>query len=541
MEPLEVFAALEVAVIEVLHDGACRLPSILPPWFTTLGLRRNSTVKRSTLVNRLPYLSTFLLDAETFWRAGKIGSLTTETWVQRDLRGEEVAIGVTAVLTAKHRVLLLCPALHLQESYPILQRLRDKGLAYEALDNEARQLAARSREIERLNRLKTEFLASMSHELRTPINSILGFSDLLSLGRAGGMNPRQQEYLAHIKAAAQHLLALVNDVLDLSKIEAGYSDLHYEYFTFHEALDEVLAGLRELAGQKEIELILPSEPFHIYADRLRFKQVIYNLVSNAVKFTPKGGCIGIQATIGNQYVDITVADNGIGISSENQKLIFDKFYQVPSTAPMREGSGLGLAIAKRLVEQHSGKIWVESQPGSGSRFTFSLPLPPETVILPDRPADSPGHSAARKPQRMHVALVEDNPSTRVMMQAMLAPHHVTSYETGTAALQNVAKAGPHLVITDISLPDMSGIDVMKALRSSSATRRVPIIALSAHAMSGDRERFLAAGFDAYFSKPITDTAAFHRAIEEIAASSPRNPRPKKTSSRARRTKHPNSK
>jgi signal transduction histidine kinase len=286
MELLEVFAALEIAVVKVLRDGACKLPPVLPRWMNALGLRHSSTVARRTLENRLPYLSTYFLDAEAFWREGKIGALNTETWVQRDRLGKEVAIGVMAVLTAKHRFLLLCPALHMNESYPILQRLREKGLAYEVLDSEARQVKARSSEIERLNRLKSEFLASMSHELRTPLNTILGFSDLLSQGRAGEMNHRQQEYLTHMKGAAQHLLALINDVLDLSKIEAGYRELHRERFYFHEAMDEVLPGLRELASKKELNLMLPAAQPLVYADRLRFKQIIY-MLSNAVKFTPQ--------------------------------------------------------------------------------------------------------------------------------------------------------------------------------------------------------------------------------------------------------------
>jgi len=534
MEFQEIFTALEVAVVEVLRDGACRMASSLPPWFKALGLRRNSTVTRRKIEEQLPYLSTFLLDAEAFWHKGEVGALNTETWVQRNLRGEEVAIGVMAVLTADRRFLLFCPALQLHDSYPILQRLREKALAYEVLDSEARQLKVRSSEIERLNRLKSEFLASMSHELRTPLNSILGFSDLLTQGRAGALNQRQQEYLGHMKGAAEHLLALINDVLDLSKIEAGYSELHHEHFFLQEALDEVLPGLHEAASRKEIGLQLPSETFTIYADRLRFKQVIYNLVSNAVKFTPRSGHIEILVTQRDKWIDIAVADDGIGISSEDQKSIFDKFFQVPSATPVPEGSGLGLAIAKRLVEQHGGKIVVESEPSHGSRFTFTLPQPPGTVAQVVRPGATPDHRVGKRRRKLlNVALVEDHHSTRVMMEAMLEPHGVTCYDTGAAALQRVPNTRPDVVIMDISLPDMSGINVLEALRSSVSTRNVPIIALSAHAMSGDREKFLAAGFDAYFSKPIDDSAAFQQAVEALAAAA--KDRKHKRSQDARKT------
>lgn len=515
---LEVFIALEVAVIEALQDGSCRLPARLPGWFKRLGLRPNRTVRRRTLEDRLPYLSTFFIDAEAFWSQGKIGSLNTETWVQRDLLGAELAVGVMAVRTPEHRFLLLCPAMHLDESYTILQRLRDKGLAYEVLDSQSRQIQMRSREIERLNRLKSEFLASMSHELRTPLNSILGFSDLLLQGRAGAINQRQHDFLAHVKGAADHLLALINDVLDLSKIEAGHSELHCEHFFFHEALDEVLPALRAAAIKKGIDLTIPSEPFRVYADRLRFKQIIYNLVSNAVKFTQRDGRVGLAVTYRDGEICLTVADNGIGISSEDQNSIFDKFYQVPSATPVREGSGLGLAITKRLVEQHGGKIWVESEPGHGSHFTFSLPLPSGPSSELDRSSNTTETGISKGHARpLNVALVEDNPSARVLMEAMLAPHHVTCFDTGATALREVPNTNPHVVVLDISLPDMSGIDVMKSLRSSKAMRNVPMIALSAHAMSGDRERFLAAGFDAYFSKPIGDPSGFQRAVEQLAA------------------------
>jgi CheY-like chemotaxis protein/two-component sensor histidine kinase len=320
-----------------------------------------------------------------------------------------------------------------------------------------------------------------------------------------------------MKGAAQHLLALINDVLDLSKIEAGYSELHREHFFFHEVMEEVLPGLRELASKKELDLRLPSAQPLIYADRLRFKQIIYNLLSNAVKFTPSAGRIEILAVNGNGTIEISVADSGIGISIQDQASVFDKFYQVPSSSPVREGSGLGLAIAKRLVEEHGGKIWVESEPGHGSRFTFSLPLPPAPLSELEGQASASDREGSRKrSQPLNVALVEDNPSARVMMEAILGRHHVTCFDTGAAAIQEIPKANAHVVIMDIGLPDMSGTNVMQALRSSRQTRNVPMVALSAHAMSGDRERFLAAGFDGYFSKPITDSAGFQSAIERLA-------------------------
>ncbi|MFB3829290.1 MAG: hybrid sensor histidine kinase/response regulator [Bryobacteraceae bacterium] len=518
MDALSVFVALDVALVEVLQDGACHLPRAVPAWCKRLGLEASRTISRQALIERLPYLSTFLLDADAFWDAAKDGALDSETWVQRDLAGSEVAISVAAVFARARRFLLLSMGgLHLEEHHAVLQRLRDKALAYERLDSQARRIQAHSQEVERLNRLKSEFLAGMSHELRTPLNSILGFTDLLLQERAGALNPRQHEFLSHVKGAADHLLALINDVLDLSKIEAGHGEIRCEHFALQQALGEVLPGLRELAAQKGIGFATPAEEFPVYADRLRFKQIVYNLVSNALKFTPRGGRVTLSVSERGEEICLTVADTGIGIPPEEQESIFDKFHQVQSATPVREGAGLGLAISKRLVEQHGGRIWVESEVGRGSRFTFTLPLPSARVAEPEVPASALEPGAPSAPgQLLELALVEDNPSARVMMEAMLAPHHVTCYETGAAALREVPKTKPNAVILDISLPDMSGLDVLKGLRSVKGSRNMPVIALSAHAMSGDRETFLAAGFDAYFSKPVTDSAVLRRTIEQLA-------------------------
>ena len=512
------FVALDVAVVEVLQDGACRLPRALPGWCNRIGLQVHRTISRQTLEERLPYLSTFLIDADAFWAQAKGGVLNPETWVQRDLDGKELAVSVAAVLTKARRFLLLYPGeSRLDAQYTVLQHLRDKSLAYERLDSQSRRVQAHSRETERLNRLKSEFLASMSHELRTPLNSILGFSDLLLKERAGALNPRQHEFLSHMKGAADHLLALINGVLDLSKIEAGHSELHCEHFALHQALDEVLPGLRALAVQKGIDLATPAEELLVYADRLRLKQIVYNLVSNALKFTPSGGRVALSVSARDPEICFTVADTGIGIPPEDQESIFDKFYQVQSATLLQEGVGLGLAITKRLVEQHGGSIRVDSEVGHGSRFTFTLPLPPGSAAEPNRSASTlEPNIPARPGQLLDVALVEDNPSARIMMEAMLAPHRVRCYDTGAAALREIRKTKPQVVILDISLPDMSGVDLLKTFRFLKFSRNIPVIALSAHAMSGDRERFLAAGFDAYFSKPITDTVAFQRAIEQLA-------------------------
>jgi len=238
------------------------------------------------------------------------------------------------------------------------------------------ELELRNREVERANRLKSEFLASMSHELRTPLHTVIGFSELLAEEIEGPLNEKQKRFINHIHKDSLHLLELINDVLDLSKIEAGRLELHPETFDVAAAIEEVLSTIRPQGLAKSIAIETDfSEPLALHADRLRFKQVLYNLLSNAVKFTPEGGSISVMAAQRDGFLEVSVSDSGIGIPRHEHESVFDKFYQASATTKgVREGTGLGLAITKRLVEEHGGRISVESEPGKGSRFTFTIPI-----------------------------------------------------------------------------------------------------------------------------------------------------------------------
>jgi PAS domain S-box-containing protein len=238
------------------------------------------------------------------------------------------------------------------------------------------ELEERNRLIERADRLKSEFLASMSHELRTPLHTIIGFSELLTEELEGVLDDRQKRFFHHIQKDSQHLLELINDLLDLSKIESGKLELRREVFDARAAVEEVLASIRPLAEAKSQSIAaaigdLPA----LDADRMRFKQILFNLLSNAVKFTPDGGSITVEGILLGDAVEFSVADTGVGIPKEEQDLVFDKFYQVGQTSKgVREGTGLGLAITQHLVAEHGGKISVLSQVGRGSRFSFTIPL-----------------------------------------------------------------------------------------------------------------------------------------------------------------------
>ena len=252
--------------------------------------------------------------------------------------------------------------------------LREQYTAELTAKNEL--LEARNLEVERANRLKNEFLASMSHELRTPLHTIIGFSELLTEQLEGPLNEKQQRFLGHILQDARHLLELINEVLDISKIESGRLELKRESFDFNACVEEVMAGIRHQAATKNIQLE-NQNAFHdsLYADRVRIKEILYNLLNNAVKFTPEGGRVWIEAARQGEALHISVCDTGIGIPEKEQPSIFEKFYQVgDTTGGVREGTGLGLPITKHLVELHGGAISVASRPGKGSSFRLVLPL-----------------------------------------------------------------------------------------------------------------------------------------------------------------------
>jgi signal transduction histidine kinase len=241
------------------------------------------------------------------------------------------------------------------------------------------ELALRNQEVERANRLKSEFLANMSHELRTPLNAIIGFSDLLAEEKAGALQTKQKHFVGHISAGAHHLLKLINEVLDISKIEAGRIELEPESFSAAVALGEVMSVISPLAINKKIQVdSRVGDDMTVFADRIRFKQILYNILSNALKFTPELGKTWVEAFHEpDGTVSFSIGDTGIGIPLEEQKAIFDEFHQVSdATKSIKEGVGLGLAITRRLVELSGGRIWVQSEPGKGSTFCFTLPSIP---------------------------------------------------------------------------------------------------------------------------------------------------------------------
>src|ERR1700688_1513154 len=316
------------------------------------------------------------------------------------------------------------------------QRVRERT-AQLAVAN--KELDLRNREVERATQMKSKFLASMSHELRTPLNAIVGFSDLLAEGTPGQLNDKQKRFVNHIKQGSTHLLQLINDILDLSKIEAGQLELRSEEFLVKDALPEVLSTIRPLAMTKNIQVNQNMESNSLVkSDRVRFKQILYNLLSNAVKFTPKDGLISIECDDVWDFVRVTVADTGIGIRPEDQRVVFEEFRQIEGSADRaQEGTGLGLAITKRLVEQQGGQISVESELGKGSRFTFTLLAAEPTSKV--RPVVEPAISSIITPSSRLtplVLIVDDEAPARELLASYLEPEYrVVLAESGAEAVK----------------------------------------------------------------------------------------------------------
>jgi signal transduction histidine kinase len=262
----------------------------------------------------------------------------------------------------------------LGDSYTSLeQKVQDRT---QELARALAELDEKSRELEAASRHKSEFLANMSHELRTPLNAIVGFSQLLSQKLYGGLNEKQEEYLGDIVSSSEHLLSLINDILDLSKVEAGEIELDVAPFSLGDALERGVVMLRERAVKNGVAVGLSADPHAetIEGDERRIRQVIFNILSNAVKFTPEGGRVDVASTRVDGQVRVSVSDTGPGIAEHDRKRIFEEFQQTSVGTGQQEGTGLGLALSKRLIELHHGTIWVDSEVGKGSTFVFTLPV-----------------------------------------------------------------------------------------------------------------------------------------------------------------------
>ena len=365
-----------------------------------------------------------------------------------------------------------------------------------ALANQALEL--RNREVEQATMLKSKFLASMSHELRTPLNAIIGFSGLLREETAGSLNDKQKRYVQHVKNGADHLLQLINDILDLSKIEAGQLDFSFEDFEISDAIPEVISSVLPLATAKKIDLIHHGQTLHVYADRRRFKQILYNLLSNAIKFTPEGGKASVECEEDGGLIRVSVVDTGIGIRPEDQELVFQEFRQIEGPNA-HQGTGLGLAITRRLVEQQGGKIWLESEIGKGTRFSFTLPVGSPSSKMAE--ALAPSEDSADGSQIPLILIVDDELSSRELLASYLEPagYRVAMASSGAEALEKARHLRPAAITLDILMPSANGFETLLSLRNAGETASIPIIVVS---VVDQQKMGFALGAADYLVKPV---------------------------------------
>jgi len=438
------------------------------------------------------------------------------------------------------------------ENARLYRRLEEHSVGLEERVRErTAELQELNRCLEAASRHKSEFLAAMSHELRTPLNSIIGFSEVLADKMAGELNPKQEKYVNNILVSGKHLLNLINDILDLSKVEAGKMELHPEAFSLPDALEASLALIRLQASKKGLSLGLEVDKtlFTITADPVRFKQIMYNLLSNAVKFTPEGGSVRVTArmvhcpvgpvvaselvsdenvadelrryirepsTVNREqhrnFVEISVADTGIGIKKEDQERIFQEFQQIDSSLARKyEGTGLGLSITKRLVELHGGRIWLESELGKGSRFTFTLPIRPPLEAIEDGLGPEP--EEALEQGKPLILVVEDDPKAAELLRFHLSKggYGVRTVSTGREALDKAKTLRPFAITLDILLPDMDGWQVLFELKKDPETREIPVLIVSI--VEGVRLGLSLGALD-YFVKPF-DRERLLKRLEEL--------------------------
>jgi signal transduction histidine kinase/ActR/RegA family two-component response regulator len=356
-------------------------------------------------------------------------------------------------------------------------------------------LQERSAQLEVASRHKSEFLASMSHELRTPLNAVLGFSEVLLERMFGDINERQEEYLRDIHNSGKHLLELLNEILDLSKVEAGQMELEFTSLDVPAALEYAASMLRERATAHSIDLRveLGDGVGAVEADDLRFKQVVLNLVSNAVKFTPDGGSVVIRAVELDTDLHVSVKDTGVGIPVEDRERIFESFQQGGRGASREEGTGLGLTLSRRIVELLGGRLWLETEVGVGSTFGFSIPM---------RRARGKIQRDGEAQALASIVMIEDDRASLDLLTAYLsgAALRVTTTRDGQSGLDAVRRDRPSAVLLDIVLPGIDGWTVLQELKAEADTKDIPVIVVS---IVDERSRGAAMGAAAYLVKPVS--------------------------------------
>ena len=424
------------------------------------------------------------------------------------------------------------------EEKQLREKLRDKNKELEELTQGLEEkVLERTRELERINKvlqrsneIKARFIANMSHELKTPLHSIIGFSEVLIDRTYGDLNEKQQRHVGNILTSGRHLLHLVNNILDLAKIEAGRIELSYETFSVKAVIDEVLMVIRHLADKNliEVKTDISYEVSNFTADKVKFKQILYNLLSNAIKFTPESGKVGIKvekligrdlvpwAIKGQEFLKLSVWDTGIGIRPDDKERVFEEFEQIdPSRAT--EGTGLGLSLTKRLIEMHGGHVDLESAYGKGSVFNVYLPVTEEVVEEKQYASGIPETTTAfawADEDSPLVLVVEDDLPTSELLTIHLTQsgYRVAHAYDGIEAIEKAGELQPFVITLDIMLPKKDGWEVLQSLKADSRTSDIPVII---HSIIDNKELGFALGAVDYLVKPV-DKATILSRLEELS-------------------------
>lgn len=378
----------------------------------------------------------------------------------------------------------------------------------EKVQRRTQELVVALQQAESANRAKSEFIAAISHELRTPLNVILGMSEVLTEQTVGPLNGRQLESVRYIDESGRHLLALINDILDLSKIEAGKLELDRQETSLYDLCESSLRLVRPAADAKSQQLSLErlTSDLSLHVDSRRVKQVLVNLLANAIKFTPNGGSITLEASTqpGRRELTLAVIDTGIGVPPEYRDKLFKPFQQIDGALNRRHsGTGLGLALVRRITELHGGRAGLESTPGVGSRFYIVLPLDhtaPAFPLLPTLTSDTPVGLVG-----CHVLIADDHETNVLLYRSFpaLLGARISVARTGREAVDLALADRPDLVLMDVQMPEMDGLEATRRLRADPRTADLPIIVVTALATEEDRARCLEAGATSYLSKPVS--------------------------------------
>jgi signal transduction histidine kinase/CheY-like chemotaxis protein len=400
------------------------------------------------------------------------------------------------------------------------QRVQERTMQLELANSE---LELAIEEARNANQAKSAFLSSMSHELRTPLNAILGFAQILAADKLPTTPEQKKEFAGHILKSGRHLLTLINEILDLAKVEAGALTLSMEPVGLADILAECRSMIEPLAAARGIRVLFPAAgEARVQADRTRLKQVLLNLLSNAVKYNREGGTVTVDCVAaGPVRVRLSVQDTGMGLRPDQVAALFQPFNRLGQENGTQEGTGIGLVFTRRLVEMMKGEIGVTSAPGVGSTFWIELSTAGEAMPAAAAPALPDTGAAAAMPGAAPrlILYIEDNPANLRLVQEVLrfrADLRLLSAPDGHAGLALAHMHHPAIILMDLNLPGMSGFEVLAQLRREPGTAHIPVVALTANAMPRDIERGLSAGFARYLTKPI-DIEQFNEAIDGVLA------------------------